>query len=267
MKNSRNHDANIRQTFTMSGKGPHHLLLVWLILTGLIIFSLFIAWHEHILMLLYSGDKSRISWAITLLYILITFHCGRRVWFISNQINASMSARNIILSEQKPDIKLIEGNIYINDKTVLPECILTDCIHDHIYKSNHTAKNGNFESLTGNTDLMEVYESRLKNPHEIGWFLTDLMIKLGLLGTIVGFVLMLGSVANVTDFDVNSMQHILKSMSAGMGTALYTTFAGLVCSILAGIQYHMLDQGADELVQTATHITQIYVLPKLKQQV
>ena len=91
------------------------------------------------------------------------------------------------------------------------------------------------------------------------------MIKLGLLGTIIGFVLMLGSVSNVTDFDVSTMQSILKNMSSGMGTALYTTFAGLICSILAGIQYHLLDQGADEVIDAAKHLTNIYVLPKLRQ--
>ena len=72
-------------------------------------------------------------------------------------------------------------------------------------------------------ELIEVFEAKLKNPHNLGWFFTDIMIKLGLLGTIIG------SVVNVTDFDVTTMQNILKEMSSGMGTTLYTTFAGLTC--------------------------------------
>ena len=89
------------------------------------------------------------------------------------------------------------------------------------------------------------------------------MLKLGLLGTIVGFVLMLASVANVTDFDVSTMQTILKKMSTGMGTALYTTFAGLVCSILTASQYYMLDQASEEILETTKHLSQVYVLPRL----
>ena len=75
---------------------------------------------------------------------------------------------------------------------------------------------------------------------------------------------MLGTVANITDIDLNAIQDILTHMSSGMGTALYTTFAGLVCSILAGVQYQMLDRGADDLIETAKHLSSVYVLPKLR---
>ena len=246
-------------------KGTHHLLLTWLILTGLIVFSLFIAAHENILILLFNGDKSRISWVISLFYMLITIHCAKRVYMISNQINISLFIKNIILEQHHLDIKLIDGKVAINNETILPDCLLTDYIHDLVYKITHETNNGNRQNINNNTELIDVYESRLKQPHDIGWFMTDLMIKLGLLGTIIGFVLMLGSVSNVTDFDVSTMQSILKNMSSGMGTALYTTFAGLICSILAGIQYHLLDQGADEVIDAAKHLTNIYVLPKLRQ--
>ena len=90
------------------------------------------------------------------------------------------------------------------------------------------------------------------------------MIKLGLLGTIIGFIFMLGSVANITDFDVTTMQKILKHMSIGMGTALYTTLAGLVCSMLATAQYHLLDSSVDKLIQTTKHLAQVYIIPKMK---
>ena len=89
------------------------------------------------------------------------------------------------------------------------------------------------------------------------------MVKLGLLGTIIGFVLMLGTVSNITDFDLSTVQKILSHMSAGMGTALYTTYAGLVCSILAGVQYHMLDRGADDVIEVAKHLSSVYVVPNL----
>ncbi len=232
-------------------------------LTGLIFFALFIAWDMDILLLLYNGDKSRISWMITLLYLLVTFHCARRFYVISDQINAAVAITDIIRREHKLDVQLVDGKVKVNNKTVLPDSYLAEYIHDLIYRTMHEKDNGNGDKTSNNMELIEVYESRLKKPHDIGWFVADLMIKLGLLGTIIGFVLMLGSVVNVTDFDVTAMQNILKHMSSGMGTALYTTFAGLVCSILAGVQYHILDHGADEVLETAKHLTHVYVLPKL----
>jgi biopolymer transport protein ExbB/TolQ len=245
-------------------KDTHHLFLVWLIFTGLLIFAIFAAWHENILALLYIGDKSKISWAITLLYLIITFHCILRVYYISSQLNSTQKIRDLLQTEAELDIHLSNGRVHVNGTHVLPESVLSDYLHDLIYKTTHENNNDNNESNKHNGDLLDVYESRLKKPHDIGWFVADTMVKLGLLGTIIGFVLMLGTVSNITDIDLNAIQDILTHMSAGMGTALYTTFAGLVCSILAGVQYQMLDRGADDLIETAKHLSSVYVLPKLR---
>ncbi len=245
-------------------KDTHHLFLVWLIISGLIIFTLFATWQENILGLLYMGDKSRISWAITLLYLIVSFHCVLRIYFISSQLNASRQIEGLIQNKTNLDIHLRDGRVHVNGEHVLPKSVLSDYLHDLIYKTEHEKINDNRESNKQNSELLDVYESRLKKPHDIGWFVADIMVKLGLLGTIVGFVLMLGTVSNITDFDLSTVQKILKHMSSGMGTALYTTFAGLVCSILAGIQYHMLDRGADDLIESAKHLSSVYILPKLQ---
>ncbi len=245
-------------------KGEHHLLLVWLMLISLIGFALFIALHERVLLLLYLGDNSKLSWVITLLFVIITIYCARRVYFISREIN--ISAKVNALARQH-ELSIRDGDIYLDGAEKLPDCLLTRYLLDLFYQAKSTPARDvepeNNSINTNNQELIEVFEAKLKNPHNLGWFFTDIMIKLGLLGTIIGFVLMLGSVVNVTDFDVNSMQNILKQMSSGMGTALYTTFAGLVCSILTAAQFYLLDQAADELVDTTKHLTQIHILPRL----
>lgn len=242
--------------------GVHHLLLIWLVFTGVVIFSLIVCWHEGVLMLLYMGDKSRISWAITLMYLLLTAHIIRRVWFISSQINAANIVSDFIKKQDDLVIRVIDNNVDINGKSSLPPSYATQYIHDLVTRYNNLAVIPE-DISQNNADLIEVYESRLKGPHEIGWFVADAMIKLGLLGTIIGFILMLGSVMNVADFDVTTMQKILQHMSTGMGTALYTTMAGLVCSMLATAQYHMLDQHIDELIENLKHLTQVYVMPRI----
>lgn len=245
-------------------KGQHHLLLSWLVFTGAVIFALLVAWNEGVLTLLYMGDKSRISWAITLLFIIVTFHVMRRVWVISSQINAARDVSEFIRKQDKLVIRVIGDNVDINGKSSLPPSYATQFIHDLVTRYNNHAVSSE-DSVQGNSDLIEVYESRLKGPHEIGWFIADIMIKLGLMGTIIGFVLMLGSVVNIADFDVTTMQKILRNMSSGMGTALYTTMAGLVCSMLSTIQYHMLERNIDEMIENLKHLAQVYVLPRLHQ--
>ena len=244
-------------------EGTHHLLLVWMVFTGAIIFAVAVAWNEGVLILLYTSDKSYISYAITLMYICIAIHCAIRVMYISTQINDSKTVESLIRNNPELVLHKEDDSVHINGNMKLPDCIVTSYIHDLLSKDTNKSSEDEVP-MESNTELIGVYESRLKGPHEIGWFSADIMIKLGLLGTIIGFIFMLGSVANITDFDVTTMQKILKHMSTGMGTALYTTLAGLVCSMLATAQYHLLDTSVDKLIQTTKHLAQVYIIPKMK---
>lgn len=244
----------------MKEQPEHSLLLRWLILTGLIAFALIIAWDKDVISLLFSVDQSKICWVIALAYLLVTLHCAGRIYTLSSQTNLSREVDDIIKKEDTLDLTINDEEVYINSNIKLPDCFMTEYIRDLHYRYKNKNKT---EDPGSSSDLIDVYESRLKGPQEIGWLVSDMMLKLGLLGTIIGFIFMLGSVANIADFDVSGMQKILKHMSNGMGTALYTTLAGLTCSILSAIQYHMLDRHADELIELTRHLTQVHVIPKL----
>ena len=72
---------------------------------------------------------------------------------------------------------------------------------------------------------------------EAGWFVSDMLLTLGMIGTVAGFIYMLSS--SFTEMDPGnafSMQGALVRLSTGMSTALYTTAAGLVCSLLLKLQ-------------------------------
>lgn len=244
----------------MKEQPDHALLLKWLVLTGLIMFALIIAWHQDIINMLFYVDKSRISWAISLVYILVTLHCAQRVYTLSLQTNLSKQVDDIIRKEEKLSISVDDEDVRINSNTLLPPCFMTEYIRDIYYRNQNKAGT---DETGSNSDLIDVYENRLKGPQEIGWFVSDMMLKMGLLGTIIGFIFMLASVSNIADFDVSSMQKILRHMSNGMGTALYTTLVGLIGSVLSALQYHMLDRHADELIELTRHLTQVHVIPKI----
>ena len=70
-----------------------------------------------------------------------------------------------------------------------------------------------------------------------GWFDAESCLVLGLIGTVTGFILMLGTA--FTELDVTnivSVQNALIKMSLGMSTALYTTLVGLISSLVIKIQ-------------------------------
>ena len=58
-----------------------------------------------------------------------------------------------------------------------------------------------------------------------------------MIGTVTGFILMLGTAFNDLDVtQIESVQAALVNMSLGMSTALYTTLMGLISSLAFKIQ-------------------------------
>ena len=56
----------------------------------------------------------------------------------------------------------------------------------------------------------------------------DILLKLGLTGTVIGFILMLLPIGEIRDFDPQVLQQLLATMSGGMAVALYTTLQALL---------------------------------------
>ena len=109
------------------------------------------------------------------------------------------------------------------------------------------------KALTNGRDRAELanlgayLEQRIHAGHASGWFIADLMIKLGLLGTVIGFIFMLNAVAQMETTDLNAAKLMLTQMSSGMRIALFTTLAGLSSGLILGAQYQLLDRSADHL--------------------
>lgn len=93
------------------------------------------------------------------------------------------------------------------------------------------------------TDHREAILARWLNH---GWFGADSVLKLGLLGTIIGFILMLAPISKLSGYDAASLQAALGEMSAGMVVALYTTLTGLVANLLLRLQFQILSDAMQE---------------------
>lgn len=88
---------------------------------------------------------------------------------------------------------------------------------------------------------------RTHGPHETAWWFAAAAIKLGLLGTVVGFIVMSAQIARMPSFDVDQVQVLLRQMTGGMAIALYTTLVGLVVNLWLGLQLLLLDRLADRV--------------------
>lgn len=74
------------------------------------------------------------------------------------------------------------------------------------------------------------------------WFSAETMIVLGLIGTVSGFLIMLGTAfADIDVSNTESMQEVIGDMAVGMSTALSTTLVGMICSQLAKFQLVLVE--------------------------
>ena len=88
---------------------------------------------------------------------------------------------------------------------------------------------------------------RTHGPHETAWWFAAATIKLGLLGTVVGFIVMATQIGEMPSFDIDQVQNLLKKMTQGMAIALYTTLVGLIANLWLGLQLMLMDRLADRI--------------------
>lgn len=78
----------------------------------------------------------------------------------------------------------------------------------------------------------------------VSWFASETLLSLGMIGTVAGFILMLGeSFDSIDTANPDTLKDALSSMALGMSTALYTTLVGLILSQALKIQLINLESG------------------------
>jgi len=76
---------------------------------------------------------------------------------------------------------------------------------------------------------------------EFGWFMSDLVLTIGMIGTVIGFIEMLSGFAGINIEDISTIQDLITELGVGMSTALYTTLTGLISSALLKVQCFNID--------------------------
>ena len=80
------------------------------------------------------------------------------------------------------------------------------------------------------------------------WFSSDAFISLGMIGTLIGFLLVLTTAfGSVDSADVDQVKMVISELASGMGVALTTTLVGLVCSLTMKYQLVAIEQENEKL--------------------
>ena len=197
-----------------------------LALVGCLMFGVFVLWHFRYFTLLIESDRSYLSVVILTLYGLVTTY-----WLAQcHRLGALQAALSKLTGS-------LEGNNDSHRATVYL------ALQQKILGLPEDQASSSLRSVASLAD-------HLQNPHALGYFVSDLLLKLGLMGTVIGFILMLGPIAEIKQFEPALMQQLLTAMSGGMAVALYTTLTGLVTSTLIKSQYHLADHAVVQIINT-----------------
>ena len=193
-----------------------------LVILGLIGFGFYLANERGLVRIAFDADRSYISTVILAVYLLASAH-----WLYLAKALSGERTRLAALEQ-----RVARGHASDEEAGLVGS-----------FLANLRAR----EAMDEPAALVAAFGDALMNRHAFGHFVSDALIKLGLLGTIVGFILMLLPVSEIEAFEPALMQQLLAGMSEGMAVALYTTLAGLVTSTLLKLQYHVLDASAADL--------------------
>lgn len=240
----------------------HFLVLTWLINAGLVLFAMIVVTDSGLLHALLASDRSYVSAILIAMYVIGAGHSLQRSWLLSQELNHVAIAERELIAAAGTPLRLLGNSIATAAGVTLPAGFLTAYVHD-LVRAHAPLPNVHHDASSASTDLLEAYAARMRGEHEFGWFMIDLMLKVGFLGTLIGFIWMLSSVSRQSVIDAGSMQQILKDMSYGMSIALNTTLTSLVTATLLSGPYYLLNRGLDELLECTVRLTQVEVLPRL----
>jgi len=155
----------------MDKRSPYFIFLSWSWLAGILLFLVMITWDTGLLPTALAEDQTRISIVLLILTALASIHCGYRSY--------KLSRLDTTLSNWQKDK-------HLKDKGLLST-----------YLTFMTGTKNKNLSING-----ELLAEHFHYQHSFGWFATGAMIKLGLLGTVVGFIMMLTSISGLDSLEI-----------------------------------------------------------------
>ena len=210
--------------------------------TGVIFFLIFIfiLLHYGFMNSLINNDASYITSLIFIIFIYFSIKVGIELFLIRDRYMNINILFSILSSDSKEDVnsilKIFQHSNNSDDKSI------------YIYITS------NIES----DSTKENFEHLLTSKLNTGWLVADGLLKLGLIGTVIGFIIMLSAITEIDGFDFTMMKEMLQNMSRGMEVALYTTLSGLVSSILLTIQYSYLEHYVYKIFYTTNSCLSYY---------
>jgi len=205
-------------------------------------------WAGGLLDLVLSSDHTRISLVIFAILVGTTLHCFYQTVVVSRELNAARKVRRVLESDP--------AGARGSD---LPPGIFANHIAA-LRRKRDLQRDGRLDQSL----LLRLLADRLRGRERLGLFVSEALLRLALLGTAIGFILMLIPISGLTSFESDSLRTALGGMTSGMAIALNVTVTGIASALLLKLDYFLLDMAVVELFDLIAETTEIFVVPALE---
>lgn len=230
----------------------YNKIVYWILLAGLVGLGAVILYDYGYLGYLYAADTSGICILITVLFVAFSAYCLSVIISFSHELRVATFVSQAL---SRNEAVTIEGEAVRVGGRLLPATrLVTEHVLDLLLKRARDA-----EAEPG--VLLDSFISQLRSRTRFGVYASDVLYKLGMLGTVIGFIQMLGTIGGMGEFTTEALRDSLQSMTGGMGTALLTTIAGLVCGLILRVEFNLADSVAADVVKKTVRIGDIYLAP------
>jgi biopolymer transport protein ExbB/TolQ len=197
----------------------HYFLLLRFSLTNLIGFALLgAAWMQGWVDIAWTADTTYLSHGIFVLFLFGLAICGQKIWRTSNELNKAR--RFDPIHNPEPSLALR-------------------------YVAEVKGRSGDSRSLAASS-----LKLKLSTGIGVVRFIANSLVLLGLIGTVVGFIMALSGVDPETSGDAAAITPMVSTLIVGMSVALYTTLIGSVLNVWLMVNFHILASGTVNLVTT-----------------
>ncbi len=160
-----------------------------------------------------AADPTGIVMIISLIFLWGLVICGHKIWHINQDLN----------------------HIKNGDPSKCSD-----------WREYNLLKKERKESTRGS--LIEALKIKLFSNIAFVKYLANSLVVIGLIGTVVGFIIALSGVDPSIVSDVSAIGPMVSTLITGMSVALYTTLVGSVLNLWLSINYHFLAKGMVDLV-------------------
>lgn len=227
-------------------------LVLWILLAGAVIVGAIVTYDTGFLSYLYAADTSRISVLITVLFLVFSAYCLIATIQLGRELGVAESVSRRLDEGEAPSRQ--SGRFAVGDMIVQRGVVgdhLSDVLLKRLRDSNATPG-----------ALLDSFISQFRSRTRLGTYGSDVLYKLGMLGTVIGFIQMLATMDGISQFDPETLRNTLQQMTSGMATALLTTIAGLVTGLILRVQFNLLEAVAARVIKETVRIDDIYLAPE-----